>query len=96
MLGQMTKPVMMSWMVQPDKGEGTSGSLHKQPPSKHPRLSQQPAVPDKRSPATNNGDRRKYLYSLCIHPSYKTLVDGMLALPLSVSPFFFIHVYGFV
>jgi hypothetical protein len=72
-----------------DKGEGTSGSLHKQPPSKHPRLSQQPAVPDKRSPAANNSDRRKYLYSLCIHPSYKTLVDGMLALPLSVSPFFF-------
>lgn len=71
-----------------DEGEGISGSPVGPPPSKRPRLSGQPAVPEDQSPAANESDRPKFLYSLSLDPSYKTLLDGMLALPIFVSPFF--------
>jgi hypothetical protein len=72
-----------------DKGEGTSGSSIRQPPSKRPRHSGHTAVPDKQSPAANSSDRPKFLSSLSPDPSYKALVDGILALPVFVSTFFF-------
>ena len=71
-----------------DKGEGTSGSPIKQPPSKRPRPSREPAIPKEQSPASNNSNRPKFLSSLSLEPSYKTLLDGVLALPVLVSPFF--------
>ena len=76
-----------------NNGEGTSGSPDKQPLSEQLGLPQQPAIPDEQSPAANNSDRPKFLYSLCIHPSYKILVDGVLALPVAVSLFYFIYVH---
>ena len=78
-----------------DKGEGTSGSPHRQPPSKRPRLSLSPwpVVPEEQSPAANNSNRQKFLYGLCNHPSYKTLIDGVLALPVSVSSFFSSYIW---
>lgn len=79
-----------------DKGEGNPGPSARQPPSKRPRLFKQPAIPEEQSPASNNNDRRKYLYSLSSEPCYRTLLDGVLALPVLVSPFFFLHLYGFV
>jgi hypothetical protein len=57
------------------------------PPSKRPRLFKQPAVPEEQSPAANNSDRLKFLHSLSSEPSYKILLNGVLALPVSVSPF---------
>ena len=78
-----------------DKGEGTSGSPHRQPPSKRPRLSLSPwpVVSEEQSPAANNSNRQKFLYGLCNHPSYKTLIDGVLALPVSVSSFFSSYIW---
>lgn len=75
-----------------DKGEGTSGSAIRPPPSKRLRLSQQPepALPEEQSPAANNGDRLKFLSSLSVESSYKTLLDGVSALPALVCLFFFI------
>ena len=69
-------------------GEGTPESLDRLPSSKRPRLSEAPAIPDEQSPAGNNNDRKKFLCSLSLDPSYKTLLDGVSALPVSVSPFF--------
>jgi hypothetical protein len=68
-------------------GEGSPESLDRLPLSKRPRLSEAPAIPDEQSPATNNDDRKKFLSSLSQDPFYKTLLDGVLALPISVSPF---------
>jgi len=68
-----------------NKGEGTPESLDRLPLSKRPRLS---PVPDEQSPATNNKDRKKFLCSLSLDPSYITLLDRVSALPVSVSPFF--------
>jgi hypothetical protein len=74
---------------------GNPGSSARQTPPKRRRLFKQPAILVKQSPASNNGDRPKYLYSLSSDRSYKTLLDGVLALPVSVSPFF-LHLYQFV
>jgi len=69
-----------------DKSKGISASPVRPPPSKRPRLSgQQPAVPEDQSSAVNNSDRPKFLYSLSLNPSYKTLLNGMLALLIFVS-----------
>ena len=75
-----------------DKGEGASGSTIRPPPSKRLRLSQQPepALPEEQSPAANNSDRLKFLCSLSVESSYKTLLDGVSALPALVCLFFFI------
>lgn len=75
-----------------DKGKGTLGSPVRPPPSKRPRLSRQPPAPQEQSPAANDSDRPRFLYSLSLEPSYKTLLDGMLALPVSVSLLFFIYI----
>jgi hypothetical protein len=76
-----------------DKGEGVSGPSIRPPLSKRPRLSGQPTVPREQSPAAHNSDRLKFLRSLSADASYKTLLDGMLALPVSVSScFLFIHI----
>jgi hypothetical protein len=40
------------------------------------------------SPAANSGDMPKYLYSLSSDSCYKSLLDGVLVLPISVSPLF--------
>jgi hypothetical protein len=42
----------------------------------------------KQSPAANSGDMPKYLYSLSSDSCYKSLLDGVLALPISVSHLF--------
>ena len=65
-----------------DKGEGTSA------PSKHPHLAIEPFVVQKHSPAANNSNRAKFLYSLSSDASFKNLLDGVLALPTLVSSFF--------
>lgn len=65
-----------------DKGKGISESSARPPPSKRRRLS------DDQSPAANNGDMPKFLYSLSLEPSYKVLLDGVLALPVFVRQFF--------
>jgi hypothetical protein len=84
-----------------DKGEGSPESSVEQPPSKRRRLFKRPAVPEEQSPseqspASNNRDRPKYLYSLSRNNSYKTLLDHVLALPISVQSFYFLHLYIFV
>lgn len=71
-----------------DKGEGTSGSLTTSAPSKCPRLAIEPFVVQEHSPAANNSDREKFLYSLSSDASFKILLDGVLALPTLVSSFF--------
>jgi hypothetical protein len=78
-----------------DKGEGTSGPFVRPPPSKRPRISGQLALPDRESPAAHNSDRLKFLCSLSLEASYKTLLDGVSALPVSVSRFP-LHLHGFV
>lgn len=72
----------------PSEGDRTPESLDRLPSSKRPRLSEAPAIPDEQSPATNNDDRKKFLSSLSLDPAYKALLDGVSALPVSVSPFF--------
>ena len=73
----------------PDKGEGTSGSGSsvRPPPSKRPRLSGSLAVPEEQSPAANNGNRSKFLYSLSHDIFYKALITSVLALAAFVSLF---------
>ena len=78
-----------------DKGKGTSGSSIRPPPSKRPRLSRQLAVAEEQSPAANNSNRSKFLYSLSSDALYKTLLSRVSALPVFVSLFSF-HLYGFV
>lgn len=73
-----------------DKGEGTSWSSVRPPPSKRLCLSREKAVQpvlEEESPAANNSDRSKFLHSLSLDPSYKTLLNGVLALPVLVSSF---------
>jgi hypothetical protein len=67
-----------------DKGEGASGSTAQPPPPECP-------IPEEQSPAANNSDRRMFLYSLSPDSDYRTLIDGVLALPVLVSPFFFFY-----
>jgi hypothetical protein len=76
-------------------GEGTSGPFVRPPPSKCPRISGQLALSDGESPAAHNSNRLKFLCSLSLEASYKTLLDGVSALPVSVSPFP-LHLHGFV
>lgn len=78
-----------------DKDQGMSGSPVGPPPPKRPRFSRQPAVPEDQSPAANEGERLKFLYSLSIDPSYNALLNGILALPDFVR-LFFLYCYGFV
>ena len=82
--------------TEANKDKRTSESLVRQPPSKRPRLSGQTAIPEKQSPAASNSDRLKFLRSLSSDPFYKTLLDGILALPVFVSPFLPLHLYRFV
>ena len=75
-----------------DESEGTSESSVRPPPSKRPRLSQQPSIPEEESSAANNNsNREKFLRSLSFDPSYKTLFDNVSALPVFVS-FFIIYI----
>ena len=72
----------------PSDGGGTPESLDRLPSSKRPHLSEAPAIPDEQSPMINNDDRKKFLSSLSLDPAYKALLDGVSALPVSISPFF--------
>ncbi|KAN0078148.1 hypothetical protein V8E55_010205 [Tylopilus felleus] len=66
-----------------DKGEGTSTSAFlPKPPSKRPRLSGQPDIPEEGSPAANETNRPKFLSSLSLDSSYKSLVDALMVLPV--------------
>lgn len=67
-----------------NEGEGSSGSQIRPPPSKRPRLSGQAAI-DKDSPAANSSNRPAFLSGLSLEPSFRTLIDTVLALPASVS-----------
>lgn len=71
----------------PDTGEATSESSVRPPPSKRPRLSGRLAVPEEQSPAANNSNRSKFLYSLSCDTVYKTLLNNVSALPVFVSLF---------
>jgi hypothetical protein len=63
-----------------DKGEGAPGSPIRSPPP----------IPEEESPAANDSNRSQFLYSLSLQvdPAYKALLNGMLTLPVFVSPFF--------
>jgi hypothetical protein len=58
------------------------------PPSKRPRLSKEATIPDKQSPAANNGGRTEFLRLLVTDPVLWTLLRGVEALPGVVSSFF--------
>ena len=57
------------------------------PPSKHPRLSKEATIPDKQSPAANNGSRTEFLRRLVKDPVLWILLHGVQALPGFVSFF---------
>jgi hypothetical protein len=52
------------------------------------KVSKQTVVADEQSPAANNSSRMEFLRKLSGDASYVTLLDGALALPAVVSPFF--------
>ena len=68
--------------------ERTSGSPDGPPPSKRPRLSDEPDAPDEQSPAANKTVWTAFLHGLSKDDSYESLVFRALALPAPVSPFF--------
>lgn len=77
--------------VELDSSDEAGGDLdesERPPPSKRPRLSKQAAVPDALSPAAHSSRRKNYLRLLSFETPYKALLDGVLALPAVVSPFF--------
>ena len=76
-----------------NKGEGTSNSPVRPPPSKRPRLSEQLAIHDGQSPAANTSSRLEFLRSLSQDPFYAALLDGVLALPALVNIFHFLQTY---
>jgi hypothetical protein len=69
-------------------GEDTSGSPDGPPPSKRPRLSEEPGAPDEQSPAANKIMWTAFLHDLSRDNSYNSLVFRVLELPAPVSPFF--------
>jgi hypothetical protein len=79
-----------------DKGEGMSGSPVRPPSSNHPHLSEQTDVPKEGSPAANTSDRATFLLSLSGDTSYNSLLRSVLTMPVSVSHFCFLHLYGSV
>ena len=70
-----------------NKGKGTSGSPIRPPPPNNPNLSEPTGVLDKGSPAKNTSDKANFLHSLSGNISYMSLLDGVLIMPDSVSPF---------
>ena len=74
-----------------DKGEGTSTSAFlPKPPSKRPCLSGQPDIPEEGSLVANEMNRAKFLSSLSLDSSYKSLVDALMVLPVFVLFSFFV------
>jgi hypothetical protein len=67
------------------KGKGNPGSPATQPPFKRPRLFKRAAIPEEQSPTSNKDNKPNYLRSLSSEDCYRTLLDGVLALPLMVS-----------
>jgi len=71
-----------------DSGKGILGSSIRPLPLKHPCLPKQTPVPNKGSLAANNSARLRFLHSLSLHPSYKTLLGGVLIMSIIVSSLF--------
>lgn len=67
--------------------EADDNEPERSPPSKRPRLSKEIAIPDKQSPAANNGGRTEFLRHLVGDPVLWILLRKVQALPGVVSSF---------
>jgi hypothetical protein len=77
-----------AWVDLSSDDEADDNEPEGPPPSKRPRLSKEATIPDKQSPAANNGGRADFLSRLVTDPVLWTLLRSVEALPGVVSSFF--------